>query len=131
MRTIQWIPAILCSFLFMNCEKQIYLEAGLTWTDDTYFNETGDWYLAVSEGCYSNCAGAMLCVVDQIRVIPGQNAVQRFVLGDAAEGNITSFVFLDVNHNGSYDDGYDQITGYKYNYSSTDETTCIAVSAYF
>jgi hypothetical protein len=131
MSRLKWIPAILCSILFINCEKQIYLEAGLTWSDDVYFEQSGDWYLAVSEGCYSNCEGATLCVVDQFQVTPGTNTIERFVLGDAAEGNITSFVYLDVNQNGTFDDGYDHITGYKFNYSGFGEVTSIAVSAYF
>ncbi|MBT4034210.1 MAG: hypothetical protein HOB84_14755, partial [Candidatus Marinimicrobia bacterium] len=60
-----------------------------------------------------------------------RKTTQKFVLGSGAEGNLTAFVYLDINKNGIYEDGYDKLTGYKYNYAVSNETTSIAVSAYF
>lgn len=131
MKKASAILLLFCTTLLMNCERNVYLETGLTWSDDSYFVQDGNWYLAVSEGCYSNCMGASLCVVDQVEVTPGENVIERFVLGSGAEGNVTSFVYLDVNANQIYDDGTDLVTGYKYNYSEAGNTTAIAVSAYF
>jgi len=131
MKNIRYVLVMMSALLFMNCEKQIYLETGLSWSDDSYFEQAGNWYLAISEGCYSNCEGATLCVVDQEPVSAGVDQIHRFVLGGSAEGNITSFVYLDVNDNACFDDGIDHVTGYKFNYSDAGETTSIAVSAYY
>ncbi len=131
MKTMNIFITILAALFIVNCEKQLYVETGVTWNDDSYFSAEGDWYLALSEGCYSNCEGAAIDVVDQLPITTGQNSIKRFVLGSGSEGNITAFVYLDVNENGTYDDGYDKITGYKFNYSDASETTSIAVSAFY
>ncbi len=131
MRPLNIVLTIFTALFIFNCEKQLYVETGVNWSDDTYFNSDGDWYLAISEGSYSIGGGAAIVVVDQLPLTRGKNTSQRFVLSSGSEGDITAFVYLDVNENGSYDDGYDKITGYKYNYSDSGETTSIAVSAFY
>ena len=131
MKAINLIITLMAALFIFNCEKQLYVETGVNWSDDAYFSADGDWYLALSEGCYSNCEGATLTVVDQLPITLGENSVKRFVLGPGSAGDITAFVYLDVNENGIYDDGYDKITGYKFNYSDVSETTSIAVSAFY
>lgn len=131
MKTLTHLILIVISLCLINCESPIYIEAGVLWSDDAQFSEDGDWYLALSEGCYSNCEGATLDVIDQAPLEPNKVATNRFVLGSGSKGNVTAFVFLDTNENGIYDDGYDILTGYKYNFADTGESTAIAVSAYF
>jgi hypothetical protein len=131
MKTTRIILGIIAALSLMNCEKQLYIETGVLWSDDSYFSAEGDWYLALSEGSYSNDFGATINVVDQLPLSVGENATRRFVLGGGSTGNITAFVYLDVNGNGIYDDGYDNLTGYKFNYADDTETTSIAVYAYF
>jgi hypothetical protein len=131
MKAINIIIIIIAALFIFNCEQQLYVETGVNWSDDTYFNGEGDWYLALSEGRYSNTAGATMDVVDQLPITIGENSTKRFVLGSGSQGEITAFVYLDVNENGIFDDGYDKITGYKYNYSDFNETTNIAVSAFY
>ncbi len=131
MKSLSIILTIILSLFIVNCEKQLYIETGVIWSDDSYFSEAGDWYLALSEGEYSNDFGVTIDVVDQLPINVGENTVKRFVLGSGSEGNITAFVYLDVNQNGVFDDGYDTLTGYKFNYSDVTETTQIAVLAYF
>jgi len=131
MRTTSIILIILSALMMSNCETPRYVEAGVIWMDDSYFNADGDWYLAISEGLYSSEEGAIVEVVEQIAIRANVDAIQRFVLGSGPEGNLTAFVYVDVNGNGLYDDEYDNITGYKYNYAVNNETTQIAVMAYF
>jgi len=131
MKTLNLVLILLTAVILSNCENPRYVDAGVIWTDDSYFSEEGDWYLAVSEGCYSNCEGAAINVLDQFPISVNKKTTQKFVLGSGAEGNLTAFVYLDTNENGIYDDGYDKLTGYKYNYSVKNETTAIAVAAYF
>ena len=131
MKTLSTITILATLITLMNCEMPRNIEAGVLWSDDTYFAAEGDWYLAISEGSYSNEVGAVVDVVDQMPITFGKNEVVRFDLGSGSAGNITAFVYLDRTSNGIYDDGYDLITGYKYNYSDPGETTCISVSAYF
>lgn len=123
--------SVIAGLLLMNCENHRYIEAGVNWSDDSQFQAQGNWYLALSEGCYSNCEGAVIDVADQVPIIAGEKAVVHFVLGAGSAGNVTAFVYLDVNANGVYDDGYDKITGYKFNYVNDSETANIAVPAYF
>jgi len=131
MRTLHIILILLLGLLVFNCTRQLYVETGVLWTDDQYFNTTGDWYIALSEGCYSNGEGAKLNVIDQLPLTPGRNSVERFIVDSGTAEDITAFVYLDVNQNGQYDDGYDKITGYKFNYSTVNTTTPIAVPAFF
>ena len=131
MKTLNLLFVIMAALILINCESPLYIEAGVNWSDDSYFNEEGDWYLALSEGCYSNCTGATIDVVDQVQLSVNKSVIERFTLSSGSEGNITAFVYLDVNQNGEYDDGYDKMTGYKFNYADKGESTCIAVSAFF
>jgi hypothetical protein len=131
MKNLNIFFIILIAMVISNCENPRYVEAGVIWTDDTYFSADGDWYLAISDGCYSNCEGATLDILDQMPISVNHKTTQKFVLGSGTEGNMTAFVYLDVNNNGTYEDGYDKLTGYKYNYAVSNETTSIAVSAYF
>jgi hypothetical protein len=131
MKNLNIITTILIALVLSNCENPRYVDAGVIWTDDSYFSEDGDWYLAISDGCYTNCEGATIDVLDQMPIVPNKKTTQKFVLGSGAEGNLTAFVYLDSNGNGTYDDGYDKLTGYKFNYAAANETTSIAVSAYF
>jgi len=131
MKNLNIILILLVAMLISNCENPRYVEAGVIWTDDSYFAEEGDWYLAVSEGCYSNCEGAAINVLDQFPISVNKKTTQKFVLGSGAECNLTAFVYLDTNENGTYDDGYDKLTGYKFNYAEANETTEIAVTAYY
>jgi len=122
---------MITALVLFNCERQIYVETGVMWTDDQYFNGDGDWYIALSEGSYSNSEGARLNVIDQLQIHPGRNSLDRFIVDSGSAQNITAFVYLDVNRNGSFDDGYDQITGYKVNYADVDVTTSMAISAFY
>ena len=131
MKNLSIIAIILTALVLSNCENPRYVDAGVIWTDDSYFSEEGDWYLAISDGCYSNCEGAEINVLDQYQIEANKKTTQKFVLGSGSEGNLTAFVYLDTNGNGTYDNGYDKLTGYKFNYATTNETTAIAVSAYF
>lgn len=131
MKNLSIIFIILVALVLTNCENPRFIEAGVHWTDDANFSVEGDWYLAVSEGCYSSCEGATVEVLDQYPISANKNGTQKFMLGSGAEGNLTAFVYYDSNGNGSYDDGYDVLTGYKYNYATAGKTTFIAVSAYY
>lgn len=131
MKNFSIILIIFFALVLTNCENPRYVEAGVLWTDDSYFTAEGDWYLAISEGCYSNCEGATIEVLDQYQISTSSNVTQKFMLGSGAEGNLTAFVYHDSNGNGTYDDGYDKLTGYKFNYATSGETTSIAVSAYY
>ena len=131
MKNLSTIFIILIALILSNCENLRYVDAGVIWTDDLYFSEEGDWYLAISDGCYSNCEGVAIEVLDQFPISANKKTTQKFALGSGAEGNLTAFVYLDTNENGAYDDGYDRLTGYKFNYAEANETTEIAVSAYF
>ena len=131
MKTFNLLIFIFAALMLINCESPLYIEAGVNWSDDSHFNQEGDWYLALSEGCFSNCTGATINVVDQIQLSVNKPVTERFTLNSGSAGNITAFVFLDVNQNGLYDDGYDKMTGYKFNYADKGESTCIAVSAFF
>jgi len=127
-KTIVIFPLLL---IFMHCEDCQYVEAGIIWMDDIHFEKDGDWFLAVAEGCYEQCDGAIIDVLDQHHVVTNQNTIKRFVLSSTSGCNVTAFVYLDVNQNEQYDDGYDVLTGYKYNYCSMNETTPISIAAYF
>ncbi len=131
MKTINLALILLTAVILSNCENPRYVEAGVTWSDDLYFSADGDWYLAISEGCYSNYDDTAINVLDQCPIPVNKNITRKFVLGSGSEGNLTAFVYLDTNGNGVYDDGYDKLTGYKFNYAVKNETTPIAVSAYF
>ncbi|MBT3632701.1 MAG: hypothetical protein HOD43_02045, partial [Candidatus Marinimicrobia bacterium] len=115
MKTLNIFFIILIAMVVSNCENPRYVEAGVIWTDDSYFSADGDWYLAISDGCYSNCEGATLDILEQMPISVNRKTTQKFVLGSGAEGNLTAFVYLDINKNGIYEDGYDKLTGYKYN----------------
>jgi len=131
MKNLNIIATILIALVLSNCESPRYVDAGVIWSDDSYFSEEGDWYLAISDGSYSNDIGATIDVLDQLPITVNKKTTQKFVLGSGSEGNLTAFVYLDTNENGSYDDGYDKLTGYKYNYAVSNETTSIAVAAYY
>jgi len=131
MKNLNIILILLVAMLISNCENLRYVDAGVIWTDDSYFSEDGDWYLAISDGCYSNDEGAAIEVLDQFPISVNKKTTQKFALGSGAEGNLTAFVYLDTNENGTYDDGFDKLTGYKYNYAVSNETTSIAVAAYY
>ncbi len=131
MKPINMLLILVAAVTLINCENPLYIQAGVIWSDDRYFSEEGDWYLALSEGCYSNCEGAVIDVVDQLPISANKKVTKKFVLNSGSEGNITAFVYLDVNKNGSYDDGYDKMTGYKFNHAVKGESTDIAISAFF
>jgi len=131
MKTLKTMLTVLSIAMLVNCEKQIFVETGVLWSDDTYFSANGDWYVAVSEGCYSNDVCAVINVLDQEPILPGKNTTNKFMITGSSANYITAFVYLDVNENGIYDDGYDKLTGYKYNYADEIGTASIAVSAYF
>lgn len=131
MKNLSMFLTLILFFTLFNCEKMLYVETGVLWHDDDYFNHEGDWYLALSEGPYSNSLGATIDVIDQLPIAVNDSRPKRFVLGSGSEGNITAFVYLDANGNGMYDDGYDKLTGYKFNLADASETTNIAVFAYY
>ena len=131
MKNLNILSIILIALVLSNCENLRYVDAGVIWSDDSHFSEDGDWYLAISDGCYSNCEGADIDVLDQFPITVNKKTTQKFVLGSGGEGNLTAFVYLDTNENGTYDDGYDTLTGYKFNYAEANETTSIAVAAFY
>ena len=131
MKSHKLILITIISIFLYNCENPLYIDAGVIWSDDSYFSEEGDWYLALSEGAYSNAEGETIDVIDQLRISVNKNSINKFVLGLGSKGQITAFVYLDVNQNGQYDDGFDKITGYKSNYADKNQTAHIAVSAFF
>ena len=81
MKNLNILSIILIALVLSNCENPRYINAGVIWSDDSHFSEDGDWYLAISDGCYSNCEGADIDVLDQFPITVNKKTTQKFALG--------------------------------------------------
>ena len=123
--------ALLGSFLMFSCESTLDIEVGVLWQDDSRFVNSHDRYLALLEGKFDSQTGFDSEVKDQVLVLPANQETHRFSFDAGGSNNYTAFIYIDENANGSYDEGYDVVSGYKYNCVDKDARLRISVSSFY
>ncbi len=125
------ILLLLVLLILSSCESTQEIKVGLLWRDDTHFNNTGKRYLGMVEGEYDLGTGFDGSVLEIMSVNPGENKTHLFSFSSNSSSHYTAFIFIDVDSSETYDDGYDIISGYKYNYGEPGERLNISVSAFY
>ncbi len=115
----------------LGCEMDQNINVGITWLDDNHFDSDSSRYLGIVEGEFDLNTGFETTLIELAKIIPGDDATHSFSLATHSSSNYTAFVFIDMNNNDNYDEGYDLISGYKYNRGEPGECLNISVSAYY
>lgn len=124
--------AFTCTVMCLcSCESLLDIEVGILWQDDPFFSDTGTVYLGILKGKWDSNTGFDNTVLDISEVQPGMNESCRFSVNTSKSDNFTAFIFIDIGDNGIYDDGYDTVLGYKYNYGESGGNLEISLSAYY
>jgi len=113
------------------CETALDMHVGISWLDDDHFSSGSARYLGVVEGEFDLDSGFETTLIELAKIIPGDDTVHTFALPSNSSTNYTAFVFIDMNNNANYDEGYDVISGYKYNCVQPGECLNISVSAFY
>ena len=117
--------------ILISCDTQLDIEVGILWRDDPFFNQTGSTYLGILKGQWDTNTGFDKSMLDTAEVVPGANRFYKFSIDVINSDHFTAFIFMDNNDNQSYDDGYDSVLGYKYNYGESGGELEISLSAYY
>jgi len=119
------------ALLLLSCESLLDIEVGILWRDDTTISQAGSTYLCVLKGKWDFETGFDDDILDTVEVVPGTNGIHKFSINSGESDHFTAFIYMDNNHNGSYDEGYDDVLGYKYNYGESGRDLEISLSAYY
>lgn len=116
-------------------DSVITIKTNVTWTDNTGYTATGDWYLGVWTGAAFMISQLEGEPFEIVAVTPGTNKTVTVEddpggsMGGSSE-NYTVAVFRDANSNGKYDDGED-ITGMDSGTGEGGKTLTLDVEAYY
>lgn len=102
---------ILLSFILTGCESDVGMTVNVAWDDENYFTATGDWYLAAAVGSYIVDSSIAEDTFDQEAVTAGEDVTVNFSTSGGGD-MYTAFIYLDVDADGSYTEGTDNITDY-------------------
>ena len=125
-----WI-AFLNIFVLGSCESYIDIEVGILWQDDQHFNHISDAYVGILEGKWDSGTGFDGDLLDAQEVTIGTNTGHSFTISTDRSAHYTAFIFYDENDNDLYDEGYDHIAGYKYNWGESGGELDISLSAHY
>jgi|GEM_PF-334984 len=117
--------------IVLGCESTQEIEVGVLWNDDSHFNNDNPRYLAITEGEFDLETGFDTGLIELTSVTPGTNARHKWSLSSRSSQNYTAFVFIDINESGSYEEGLDIVSGYKYNGFNEGECLSISVSSFY
>ena len=117
--------------LLLACEKTQEIQVGLLWKDDAFFSHSGSRYLGLLEGEYDLTTGFDMPVLDSTPVLTGINKSYLFSISASGSRNYTAFIFIDLDSSKTYDEGYDIISGYKYNYGEPGACLNISLSSFY
>jgi len=117
--------------LLLSCESLLNIEVGILWRDDTTFSQSGSTHLCILKGKWDSETGFDDDVLETSDVVAGTNDLYKFSLSTSQADHFTAFIFVDNNGNGKYDEGYDGVLGYKYNYGESGGNLEISLSAYY
>jgi len=130
-RTRLWTLSLTCLVILIGCETSQLIEVGVLWNDDSHFSNSNATFLAIAEGEFDQETGFDTILIELTSVSPGENEVHKYSFSTTSSNNYTAFIFVDENHNGTYDEGYDIISGYKYNCAAAGECLSISVSSFY
>jgi len=115
-------------FLLTGCEKTVNIDADITWTDESYYSVSGDWYAMLSLGISILSAPE---AIDYVEVTPGTSSTASFAY-DTSEGEFFQVsVFCDENGNGEYDSSSEYITGTNNEWGDPGDDVSMTVEAYY
>lgn len=123
--------SVVCMLFLVSCESTQEIQVGILWQDDPHFDDTGIRYLAVLKGECDFDTGFEGYVLDSQPVRLAENTTYYFSCVSSGAGNYTAYIFVDTNADSSYSEGYDVITGYKYNYGEPGEPLTISLSSFY
>ncbi len=121
---------ILFSLFMIGCTGDVGMTVNVTWEDNDYFTETGDWYLAAAVGSYLVDNTVAEDAFDQEAITAGENVTISFSYSGDSD-MYTAFVYLDANGNGSFDADSEYITGYADEWIDTGDDTTFEVTPYY
>ena len=101
------------------------------WKEDTSFIAAEYRYLALIKGKCDFDTGFTNTLLDTSHVIPGIDATYHFSIPSSKAADYTAFIFVDINPDGLYEDGYDTVSGYKSNRGEIGDVLYISVSAFY
>lgn len=120
-----------CLLSLISCESSQEIQVGILWKDDPHFDESGQRYLAILKGECDFETGFAGHVLDFQTVGLAANETYYFSCSSNGTENYTAFVFADMNSDSSYNEGYDVVTGYKYNSGEPGDPLTISVSSFY
>ena len=125
------LSSVLTLLFLMSCESTQDIEVGILWRDDTSLSYAGSAYLCLVKGTYDFNSGFESDILDSVSVSPGANSAYNFSIAARKSSVYTAFVYMDVDDDGQYSEGYDVVFGYKYNSGEPSESLEISLSAYY
>lgn len=114
--------------MLASCESTQDLEIGLRWEDDQYLESSQKIYLSILKGVFDSNSGFDSQDLATVEVICCENQTYSFSFSSSGSSSYTAFVYIDKDGNAKYEEGYDLVCGYKYNYGNTGEPTFISLS---
>jgi len=125
------IPILITLLILCSCESFLDIKVGILWNDDPHVSQSDSVYLGILQGKWDSESGFDCVLLDTTEVLVGVNRCYSFSINTDDSDNYTAFIFFDSNGNGKYDDGYDSVLGYKYNYGESGGDLEISLSAYY
>ena len=111
-------------------DSMIPIDVNVTWNDESFYDETGDWYV----GIWADAA-LMASQLDgdafyYEAVTPGTDTTVSTEDDGGSAQNYAAAVFRDANGNGKYDEGED-ITGMASDVGEGGSTLTLEVTPYY
>jgi hypothetical protein len=125
------IPIVVTLLILCSCESFLDIKVGILWNDDPHVNIADSVYLGILQGKWDSESGFDSGLLDTAEVLVSVNHCYRFSINTNDSDNYTAFIFYDSNGNGKYDEGFDEVLGYKYNYGKAGGQVDISLSAYY
>lgn len=128
----QAILVVLLNILLLSsCESFVDIAVGVLWQDDQHFSHSSKAYIGILAGKWDPDTGFEGDLLEAEEVTVGTNTDHSFAISADKSSHYTAFIFYDENDNAQYDEGYDPIAGYKYNWGKSGGEVDISLSAYY
>ncbi len=121
---------VIILFALSSCTTGVQVNVGILWDDDSYYSRNDTWYVGIANGNHLDVWSDVMTPIVTRQVLSGQDCEESFMLPDDDYSELTAFVFCDTNNNQVYDDGIDDLTGFKPGSRDEYDNYYLAVGAY-
>ncbi len=125
------LPFTILLLILCSCETHLAIKVGVLWNDDPHVSKSDSVYLSIMLGQWDSESGFDSDILATVEVLPGVNQCYCFTIATSNSDHYTAFIYHDREGNGKYDEGHDEVLGYKYNYGKEDGELNISLSAFY